>query len=231
MIQKIILYQAVRYEHKSQSMQPIKLGQGKGIISGNMKQQMHIIGEKCITAIDTAFTSHHTKIQKKVLIQLIIMNVSICSKSIFARLKNEFKKSVNLAQIITLICKHVPKSVHYIRIDTGSFFPNERFLLPVPNKQFSPQLYAKRLVQVCFPSFPCPEIGLTDYQLYEETTPVIGQRISNIFIYQFSVILNNECVARINKLIWRAFGHQNESASPCFWVKIEYEQRLPCASL
>ena len=177
MIQKIILYQAVRYEHKTRT-KPIyatdKTWLGEGyyfweheIANAHHWGKVHYSNRYCIyqssyqnteEGLDLVDNHEHLDMLEKYIRQI----------------KERIQKSVDLAQIIILICKHVPKSVHYIRIDTGSFFPNERFLLPVPNKQFSPQLYAKRLVQVCFPSFPCPEIGLTDYQLYEETTPVIG---------------------------------------------------------
>ena len=75
--------------------------------------------------------------------------------------------NITLARIIALICKKVPHKIHYIRIDTGSFFWDDKTILPVPNKRPLPWIFTKRLVQVCFPSFPCKEIGLIDYRLCE----------------------------------------------------------------
>ena len=86
-------------------------------------------------------------------------------------------KKVTLGEIISLMRKNISKSkrIHYIRIDTGTFFNNEKRLLPVPNVRKLPTFTTKRLVQVCFPCFPCQEIGLTDYRKYEDRIdPVFG---------------------------------------------------------
>ena len=176
MIQKIILYQAVRYEHKTRT-KPIyatdKTWLGEGyyfweheIANAHHWGKVHYSNRYCIYQSSYQNTEEGLDLvdnheQRDML------------KEHISQINERIQESIDLAQIITLIRKHVSK-VHYIRIDTGSFFPDERVLLTVPNKQPLPWLYTRRLVQVCFPSFPCPEIGLTDYQLYEETTPVIG---------------------------------------------------------
>ena len=85
------------------------------------------------------------------------------------------RDDVTLEEIIILMRKNISKKIHYIRIDTGTFFKNENRLLPVPNVRKLPTFTTKRLVQVCFPCFPCQEIGLTDYRKYEDwIDPVIG---------------------------------------------------------
>lgn len=75
--------------------------------------------------------------------------------------------NITLAEIIAILCEQIPQKIHYIRIDTGSFFWDDKTILPVPNKRPLPWIFTKRLVQVCFPSFPCKEIGLIDYRLCE----------------------------------------------------------------
>lgn len=90
------------------------------------------------------------------------------------QIERRTQQSLSLSQIIALISKHTSQRVRYIRMDTGSFFPTDKTKLPVPNKHPLLWLYDKRLVQVCFPEFPCKEIGLTDYEYYEDSSPIVG---------------------------------------------------------
>ena len=171
MLQTIRLYQAVRYDGKQRDF-PIcateKPWLGRGyyfweheIENAHHWGKRHYGGQYCIYQSSYQNTEEGLDLvdnyeQREQLANYI--------KQIEARID----KSISLEQIIELLRKHTSKRIHYIRIDTGSFFQDERTQLPVPNKRPLPWLFTKRLVQVCFPYFPCQEIGLTDYRIYEE---------------------------------------------------------------
>ena len=85
------------------------------------------------------------------------------------------RDDVTIREVITLMRKKTSKKIHYIRFDSGTFFKDEKLQIAVPNRSYPLTFPTKRLVQVCFPCFPCQEIGLTDYRKYEDwIDPVIG---------------------------------------------------------
>ncbi len=84
-------------------------------------------------------------------------------------------KDVTLREVITLMQKNISKKIHYIRLESGTFFKDGKLQIKVPNRHYPLTFTTKRLVQVCFPCFPCQEIGLTDYRKYEDRIdPVFG---------------------------------------------------------
>ena len=84
-------------------------------------------------------------------------------------------KDVTLREVIILMRKNVPKKFHYIRFESGTFFKDGKLQISVPNLRYPLTFTTQRLVQVCFPCFPCQEIGLTDYRKCEDRIdPVFG---------------------------------------------------------
>ena len=178
MIQKIILYQAVRYEHKTRT-KPIyatdKTWLGEGyyfweheIANAHHWGKVHYSNRYCI------YQSSYQNTEEGLDLVDNYEHRDLLIKYI-EQIEGRIIKNISLAQIIALICKYTPESIHYIRIDTGSFFQQDKIQLPVPNKGSLPQLYTKRLVQVCFPKFPCKEIGLTGYEKHKDySTPIFG---------------------------------------------------------
>lgn len=82
-------------------------------------------------------------------------------------------KDVTLEEIIILMRKNISKKIHYIRLESGTFFKNGKLQIAVPNLSHPLTFTTKRLVQVCFPCFPCQEIGLTDYRKYEDSIGLV----------------------------------------------------------
>ena len=94
-------------------------------------------------------------------------------ENIFQKIKGRvgqsgIREEVTLGDVITLMRKKTSKKIHYIRFDSGTFFKDEKLQIAVPNRSYPLTFPTKRLVQVCFPCFPCQEIGLTDYRKYED---------------------------------------------------------------
>lgn len=178
MIQTIKLYQAVRYAsgvNNSPIFATEKTWLGRGfyfweheIENARHWGEKHYNGKYCI------YQSSYKNTEEGLDLVDNYEHRDLLIKYI-EQIEGRIIKNISLAQIIALICKYTPESIHYIRIDTGSFFQQDKIQLPVPNKGSLPQLYTKRLVQVCFPKFPCKEIGLTGYEKHKDySTPIFG---------------------------------------------------------
>lgn len=179
MVQEITLYQAVRGDSQIPLKAPIYserdtwLGQGFYFWEHHV-ENAHYWGRKHYSGRYHIYESSYRNTERGL---DLVDNYEDRERliALIQKLSNKVGQEVSLAEIIFIIMHKIyPGRVKYVRMDTGSFYPNRRCYLPVPNKTPLPWMFERRLVQVYFSEFPCLEIGLTQYRYYYPGSAQIG---------------------------------------------------------
>ena len=86
-----------------------------------------------------------------------------------------YEREYDLPALVRLLYEQVlqqGEDIHYIRIDTGTFYPKRGRNLSVPTRPKQIWIPCARLVQVCILAYPCPEIRCERYERVYPHPPI-----------------------------------------------------------
>ena len=89
--------------------------------------------------------------------------------------ENVNQRAYDLPTLVRLILEQVlqsPDSIHYIRIDTGTFFPKKKISICVPTQPKRIRIKQIPLIQVCIRTYPCSQIRCETYEHVYPSPPI-----------------------------------------------------------